>query len=194
MQATPSPAIPPKDLESLVAQAAHYAEWMMRTSGSVPPTLMAHTPEGFILFTPSRLDSEAAKDDFARTGRLIAIGYRAAAVVMILESWATFAARPGAPLPKGRPSQSPDRKEIVAVMGESRDGRAQQFLFIQRDAAGKFTGFGTSLLPQFDKLEGRFAGMIPPNAPTDEDTRKAQALLAAMGVTVFQAGFDPSWN
>ncbi len=33
----------------------------MRTNGSVPPTLMALTPEGFMMMVPSHLSNEAGK-------------------------------------------------------------------------------------------------------------------------------------
>ena len=120
-----------EDLETLIDQSRHYAKHMLQKTGCVPPTLMALTPEGLMMFVPSELEDTDAKDKFANTGRLLAVGYKASAVVMILESWATFPKRPGLPLPEGPPSQSPDRKEVVVLMGETRDTRAQQFLFIQ---------------------------------------------------------------
>ncbi len=38
-----------EDLKTLGVQARHDAEQMMLTNGSVPPTLMALTPEGFVM-------------------------------------------------------------------------------------------------------------------------------------------------
>ena len=183
-----------EDLETLIDQSRHYAKHMLQTTGSVPPTLMALTPEGLMMFVPSELEDTDAKDKFANTGRLLAVGYKASAVVMILESWATFPKRPGLPLPEGPPSQSPDRKEVVVLMGETRDTRAQQFLFIQRNSSKNFTGFGTSLLPQFDQLEGRFAQMMPPKVPNDNDALMARTLLTAMGVNMTNHGANPMWN
>ena len=84
--------------------------------------------------------------------------------------------------------------KVVAIMAESREGRAQRFLFIQRDSAGRFTGFGTSLLPQIQEIEGRFAGLLPPSEPTDEMAMAARNLLQAMGVAIERAGNDPKWN
>ena len=37
------------DLDALLRHAKGYAEHMMGTTGSVPPALMAETPEGFII-------------------------------------------------------------------------------------------------------------------------------------------------
>lgn len=182
------------DLDALLRNAKGYAEHMMGTTGTVPPALMAETPEGFMMFVPKSLEDGAEKDKFANAGRLLAVGYKATALAMVLESWATFAKRPGQPLPKVPPSQSPDREEVVVIMAEARGSKAQQFLFIQRDSSGKFTGFGTSLVPQFEELEGRFAQMMPPKEPSDKDAQMAQMLLTAMGVIVVNKGQNPMWN
>ncbi len=182
------------NLNSLIAQAKIYSKHMMEATGSVPPTLMALTPEGFMMFVPASVANENEKDQFANAGRLLAVGYNATAVAMILESWITFATRPGQPLDVTPPSQSPDRKEVIVIMGETRESCAQQFLFIQRNSSGKFTGFGTSLLPQFDDMQGRFAQMMPPKVPGENEVFMARSLLTAMGVKVTSAGFNPMWN
>ncbi len=181
-------------LKQLVSEAKRYATHMMETAGSVPPTLLALTPEGFLLFSPKALKDEHGKDQFANAGRLLAIGYKALGVAMILESWATFAKRPGLPLPNIPPSQSPDREEVVMIVAETRDAQEHQILIIQRNSSGKFTGFGTSLLPQSDKIEGRFAQMMPPNEPSEENAKTARQLLQTMGVVMDEQGGNPLWN
>ena len=185
-----------KTLENLLQQAEHYSEYMMTgKSASVPPTLMALTPEGFILHIPSKFETDDHKELFSKTIRLMAVGYRASAVAMISESWIVTQKRRGQPPDLSvPPSQSPDREEVVAIMAESREGHAQRFLFIQRDSFGKFTGFGTSLLPQIQEVQGRFAGLLSPKEPTDEMALAARNLLQAMGIAVENAGFDPRWN
>jgi len=182
------------DLKTLLHHATGYARHMMETTGSVPPTLMADTPEGVILFVPKSMADDDAKDKFANAGRLLAVGHKATAVAMVLESWATFANRPGQPVANVPPSQSPDREEVVVVMAEAHCARAQQFLFIQRDGQGKFTGFGTSLLPQFDQMEGRFARMMPGKKPTENEAQMARTLLKTMGMAVQTPGNNTLWN
>ena len=185
-----------KSLEDLLQQAEHYSEYMMTgSSGSVPATLMALTPEGFIIHIPSRFGTDEDKELFSKTIRLMAVGYKASAVAMISESWIVTQKRRGQPpdltVP---PSQSPDREEVVAIMAESRGAKAQRFLFIQRDSRGKFLGFGTSLLPKIDEVQGRFAGMLPPKEPSDEMALAAKNLLKSMGIALENVGFDPRWN
>lgn len=167
---------------------------MMATSGSVPPSLMALTPTGFMMYVPDNLSNEAAKDKFANTARLIATGYNADAVAMILESWVTFAQRPGQQVADTPPSQSPDREEVVVVMAETRHTSKHRFLFIQRNSVGQFTGFGTRLVPDFDDTQGRFAQLIPPNVPSENDSAMARSLLKVMGVALADRGQNPIWN
>lgn len=190
---------PPKrleTLENLLQQAEHYSEFMMTgRSASVPPTLMALTAEGFIMHIPNRFKNETDKEHFAKTIRLMAVAYKATAVAMISESWIVTKKRRDQDLDLSvAPSQSPDREEVVSIMAESREGCAQRFLFIQRDSLGRFTGFGTSLLPQIQDVEGRFAGLLPPKEPTDEMAMAARNLLQSLGVAIEQVGPDPRWN
>jgi hypothetical protein len=185
-----------KTLENLLQQAEHYSEYMMTgSSGSVPPTLMALTAEGFIMHIPQRFNSPDDKELFAKTIRLMAVAYKASAVAMISESWIVTKKSRDRELDLSvAPSESPDREEVVSIMGESREGCGQRFLFIQRDSLGKFTGFGTSLLPQIQTLEGRFAGLLPPREPSDEIAMAARNLLQSMGIAIEHRGFDPKWN
>ncbi len=184
------------DLEGIVKQAEHYANYMMKgASGSVPATLMVSTPEGFMLHLPARFSNVEDKDNLAKIGRLLTVGYKANAIAMISEAWITVPKRRGQPPDlKTPPSESPDREEVVVIMAECQGRAAQKFLFIQRDSFGKFLGFGTSLLPPIDEVQGRFAGLMPPKEPTDEMAMAAKNLLQAMGIAVEKAGVDPRWN
>jgi len=184
------------DLEAILKQAEHYAKYMMSgSSGSVPATLMVSTPEGFMLHLPAKFSNVEDKDNLAKTGRLLTVGFKASAVAMISEAWITVPKRRGQPPDlKTPPSESPDREEVVVIMAECHGRAAQQFLFIQRDSFGKFIGFGTSLLPKIEEVQGRFAGLMPPSEPTDEVSMAARNLLQAMGIAVEKAGFDPRWN
>lgn len=173
----------PADLDALVTYAEGYAEFAMKNVGRVPPTMLAISPEGLLHFIPESLEDERAKNDFANVGRLICAAFGATNMVMILESWVTMA-NPGQTLDtETPPSQSFDRKEFVVVMGETAGRKTQRFLPIVRTDAGGFFGFGDSALPQFDGIEGRFAGMLPPVDPSAETRAMAQAVLAAIGVT-----------
>ena len=173
----------PTDLDTLTAYAEGYAEFSMKNIGRVAPTMLAVSAEGLLHFIPESLADERAKNDFANIGRLICAAYGATYMVMILESWVTMA-KPGQSLDmETPPSEAFDREEFVVVMGEEHGRKTQRFLPILRTDAGGFFGFGEFDALKFDGIEGRFAGMLPPETPTPETRAKAQALLAAMGVT-----------
>jgi hypothetical protein len=181
-------------LASLIKQACHYAEWNLREYGQVPPSAMALTKDGIFLMAPSKIGTDSEKDQFADAARMLAVGYRADAVCMILESWAVFAKTPGQDIVNCPPSQSPERVELVAISGEIKGLSAQQFLMIERDVAGGVSGFSKPMLPKYEELQGRFTGILPPREPKDNDAQMARFVLAGMGYIVEGKGTSPIWN
>ena len=181
-------------LQPLISQAADYAEYAMRKFGRIPPTLLAETAEGLIVYLPESMGDERAKDNFANTARLVAAAYAPTAVVLVLESWMTVA-RPGeTSVPMLPPSQSPDRQEVVVIQAEGAGTRDAVLLQIQRDRKGKFSGLAAADAPQFDEMTGRFTGLFPPKPPTPEKQKIARQLLAMIGVVPKNMGFNPMWN
>jgi hypothetical protein len=73
-------------------------------------------------------------------------------------------------------------------MGESRGDQKQKFLPIIRSDNRKFFGFGESNVPVMDKMEGRFAQILPPNTATTEHRALAKAMLKVKGVNVTKPG------
>ena len=188
---------PPGDADKLVAlasQAKHYAAHMMRTTGSVPPTVIADTSEGLIFCMPSNLANEAAKDRFAEMAKSLAVAYDAQAIVMVVEAWARMASADGKLDTVTPPSQSPDRMEVVALILEDASRTGNDMLPIIRDERGNFVGFGDSQVPKFTSATGRFAGLMPKHRPDASEMAKAKALLHAAGMTVVNRGIDPSMN
>lgn len=168
-------------LAELLKQARGYAEFAMRRFGNVAPMMIGVTPKGPIHFAPSSLENEKAKDDFANTARLVVTGYGATAAVMILESWMTLAG-PDGELPKMRPSESPDRREIVMLAAESFGEHQTEILPIVRSDSGKFFGFGEPDTHKLEQMQGRFAKLMPPEPVDDEMSLLARTLLQAMGI------------
>jgi hypothetical protein len=178
-------------LDDLLAQAEHYADHSMRNFGRVPPTLFLIGADGPAMFIPENLANDRAKDDFATTARLMCLAHAATATVMTLEAWMKTAT-PGEKMDMTEPpSEAFDRREVVVLMGESRDGQKQKLLPIIRSGNGKFFGFGESDVPVMDKMEGRFAQILPPKVPDNEMRLLAQAMLKVKGVKVAQAANAP---
>ena len=180
----PVPPTPqPQSLDDLLAQAAHYAEYSMSKFGRLTPALFLIGADGqLLMFVPDSLADDAAKDDFATTARLVCIAHDAAACVMVLEALAKFAT-PGEKLDVSEPpSEAFDRREVVVLMGESRETQRQKFLPILRSGNGRFFGFGEPDALAMGGMQGRFAQILPPKVP-DEATREVvHAMLKVKGI------------
>ena len=169
-------------LDDLLAQAEHYANYSMRNTGRMPPTLFLIGPDGPLMLMPESLADDSAKDDFATNARLMCIAHAATSVVMALEAWAKFAT-PGERFDETeRPSEAIDRREFVILMGESHSGQKQKFLPIIRSGNGKFFGFGESEVPEMDEMKGRFAQLLPTKIPDAALCDLAKAMLKVKGV------------
>ena len=184
----------PEPLEALARQAKDYALHMMRTTGSVPPTVIADTDEGYVFCMPSALAGEADKDRYAEMAKLMAVAYRARALVMIVESWVRLPDATGHLDPDVRPSQAADRKEMVALLLEDRSVSATSLIPILRDSTGAFTDLGLNAPMNFGDSEGRFSKLMPRHKPSADECARAKRILFAMGMTVVNRGFDPSMN
>jgi hypothetical protein len=184
----------PVGLEPLAAQARDYALHMMKTTGSVPPTVIADTVEGFVFCMPSALADEAAKDRFAEAAKLFAVAYRAQALVMIVEAWVRLPDSRGQLDPTIRPSEAADRKEVVALMLEDGSVSATRLIPILRDSNEAFTNLGPDTPLQTGEAEGRFSKLMPRHKPSAEDCAKAKRTLFSIGMNVENRGFDPTMN
>ena len=175
-------------LDDLMAQAEHYAGFCMRNSGRMPPTLFLIGPDGPLLFMPQSVADAGAKDDFATNARLMCIAHAATAVVMALEAWMKTA-KPDEQMDMTEPpSEAFDRQEVIVLMGESTGGQQQKFLPIIRSDNEKFFGFGEPNAPGFDKMEGRFAQLLPSKVVDAQTRLVAQAMLKVKGVNVGKPG------
>jgi hypothetical protein len=167
---------------------------MMRTTGSVPPTVIADTDEGYVFCMPTELTDDAAKDRFAEVTRLFAVAQNACALVMVVEAWARLPDASGHLDTETPPSQAPDRKEVVVLMLEDHFRNATLMLPILRDEAGAFTNFDDPGPMQFGESVGRFSGLMPRNKPSLREASHAKATLLGLGMTIVNRGFDPTMN
>ena len=177
-----------KTLDDLMAQAGHYAEFCLRGSGSMPPTLFLIGVDGPMIFMPASMADTSDKDDFAATARLVCIAHAASACVLALEAWMK-AAKPGEKLDTTEPpSEAIDRQEVIVLMGENRSGQQQQFLPIIRSDNGKFFNLGESETPLMDKMEGRFAQILSRKVPDPEMQTLAKTMLHVKGAKTTRLG------
>ena len=180
-----------ENLDDLLAQAEHYANYCMRNSGHMPPTLFLIGSEGPLMFMPDSLADEGDKDEFATKARLMCIAHAATSVVMAPEAWVQFA-KPGEKFDATEPpSEAFDRQEVVVLMGESHAAQKQKFLPIIRSDNGRFFGFGEDKAPPIDSMSGRFAHFLPPKVPNAGAREIAKAMLKAEGPDPAKRGAAP---
>jgi hypothetical protein len=166
-----------KTLDDLMAQAGHYAEFCLRNSGSMPPTLFLIGDAGPMMFLPGKMASDTEKDNFANAARLVCISHAATCCVMALEAWMK-AAKPNETLDMTEPpSEAIDREEVIVLMGEDRTGQRQQLLPIIRSDNGRFFNLGESTMPVMDNIQGRFAQILSPKVPDEQGKLLAQTML-----------------
>ena len=171
-----------KTLDDLLAQAEHYAEFCMRSSGKMAPTLFVIGADGPLMVAASSMDGVEKKDAFVTGARLLCIAQAATSVVMAMEAWMKFAQQGEQIDMTEPPSEAFDRQEVVVLMGESKIGQKQRILPIIRSGNGRFFGFKDTVMPQTDRFEGRFSQILSPNTPTDEHRLIAKAMLELKGL------------
>jgi len=169
-------------LNELMREAERYVLFQMNTSGECPPRLYMDGSEGRHIFTPRSLASEKHKDDFARLARLTCVAHTADATVMVSESWMVSAKNGKPPDLAVAPSQSPDREEVVTLMGESREGMRQKIFPLLRHQNGKFKGLGEAREMEADTPAGRFTHFVPAEPPTRQEREEARAILEGEGL------------
>ena len=185
-----SPNLNPKTLDDLLGNAKHYAEYCMRGTGSLPPTLFLIGRDGKqIMLMPKNLADEKAKDDFATQSKLMAVACGATVAVMALEAWVKTA-KPGEKFDMTEaPSEAFDRREVVVLMGESiAAGQKQKLLPIIRSDNHKFFGFGESTGSELKNIQGRFSQLLPTKVPDEGMRALALAMLKVKGVQQAMTG------
>jgi hypothetical protein len=185
-----SPNLNPKTLDDLLGNAKHYAEYCMRGTGSLPPTLFLIGSDGKqIMLMPQNLADVQAKDDFATQSKLMAVACGATVAVIALEAWMKTA-KPGEKFDMTEaPSEAFDRREVVVLMGESiAEGQKQQLLPIIRSDNHKFFGFGESTGSELKNIQGRFSQLLPTKIPDKGMRALALAMLKVKGVQQAMTG------
>jgi hypothetical protein len=173
-----------KTLDDLLAQAEHYAEFCMRNSGKMSPTLFLIGADGPLMFVPASLADANEKDAFATTARLVCIAHAATVSVMALEAWMK-SATPGEKMDMTEPpSEAFDRQEVIVLMGESHTGQKQKFLPIIRSGNGNFLASAKPLFPAWTRWKAASRKFSRQKWPTTKCGLLAKTMLKVKGVNV----------
>jgi len=173
-------------LQELMNEAEMIATAMIRETGEMRAAIFIHGQEGKTIFRPKSMATEAAKDEYAADARIVCMAEGADAVVYCSEAW-MLSPKTGRSVDLTMPpSKSPDRQEVLVLMGESREGYLHKSLPICRSESGKFAGFGeaTELWP--DRVEGRFGQLLSEEKPSADERELAKLILHSRGLTTYK--------
>lgn len=151
---------PLTELQDFFAVAADLAARMFRKSGEILPMWHAVTgnDEHLVIATPWSNDEE--KDITQRGLRRMFQVQCVKRFAFICEAW-TAELKTIAEAKEGpRPSEHPDRREVLMISAEDRWGNALSgFFYILRPEHGDST-LSPLHMNDFDTLQGRFTGML----------------------------------
>jgi hypothetical protein len=173
-------------LEKLMNEADLFAKHSMQQTGGIPPVLFIHGENGIGMFRPDKMGDQRSKDHFAGLAQLVCIATGADATVFVSEGWVKMA-KAGERLDLSKaPSEYADRQEMAIMMGQTRTSCQQRMLPMIRSKEGKFLGFGNEHKINADRVEGRFANLIPWDYPSVKAQAAAKEALSKLGVASYQ--------
>jgi len=173
-----------EQLDGLMSCVESRAQDVLRKHGRLHPALYAVSPEGLCLYLAPSLE-EAEKDAYAENARLICAAHGAVVAVLATEAWVLFAKSGELAGLKTRPSQSPDRKEYVSLIGEALGGTYQNKLLpILRDNRCRFSCLGKSKVLPPEPVVGRYASLLPHTPPPQESRAIVTSLLERRGLVI----------
>jgi hypothetical protein len=165
-----------EQLDGLLSYVEARAQDVLRKHGRLHPTLYAISPEGLCLYIAPSLE-ESEKDAHAENARLICAAHGAVVAVLATEAWVLFAKSGEQADLKTRPSQSPDRKEYVSLIGEALGGTYHNRLLpMLRDNRGRFSCLGKSNVLPPEPVVGRYVSLLP-HGPLPQEARAIVNLL-----------------
>lgn len=136
-----TPPKPPthKDIEAWYEHTAKFIKEKFDDKGVVDPCIYGLSKEGeFIIFPILKMSNDADKDMISKIFREFARSKQLVGSVFVSEGWVTVRkVIAGAPCDYdtyGRPSEQPDKKEIVMLIFETYLGARQNFYEIKRDS------------------------------------------------------------
>jgi len=153
-------------------------------TGKMATVLTCFTDSQALNVLPRLTDNEA-KDKFAELVTLLCTAESAKAIAFIAESWLCKDLT-------ARPSEHPDRREVVILSIEMRGHPSEIWTYpIIRNGTEKPKLGKPTVVPSAD-LSGRFTNLLPANPPTEGERIIASHILERQG---YKSVNDPvRWN
>jgi len=167
-------------LAQLMENAEDFVRITMSRFGEVHPTLLMAGPNGVSGFSRPDLSDDLKKQEFLTTGRMICIAQNVEATAFCSGGWI----RKNGEVAEAAIADVPGGKEVAILVGESREGRLQNILPVQRLNEKEFVGFGKMLQEIGDaKVTGEFGHFLTLEVPDKYMRLGAEAYLASKDLT-----------
>lgn len=171
-----------KALDELMLHADNYVNDTMRQCGELAATVFMIGPDGITGFSRADVADDGKKRDFIYTTRMMCIAHDATAAVLCSEAWMRSNKAGERRDQSLSPAESPDRQEVVILMGESRENTIQKVLPLERSEEGEFMSLGQGPEIYDAKITGQFASFLPEESPDEVSKQMAKQYLASHGM------------
>ena len=193
----PLPPQAPCTLDDLAAWARHYAFYFLKQHGNIRPAFFFLTAEGSygVMICAVGDFGPSDKDTYAKLCQTVAIAANITRAVLCVEIWASEQAIPmpptGSPQPPDvRPSEDPNRKELVCLVQQTCDTCVSTFFNIVRLDGPKREFFNLTDNTDMGRMESvpreqsdsRFDWLLPAAEQPPDIRAAARVWLELQGV------------
>jgi hypothetical protein len=166
-------------LEEEMRYAEHVASEWMKQAHFCPQTFFMCGEEGrFVLKRPRPWTQ--GHEWFAKAGKLACAATGAYACVFVSEAWTVIPREGRQPDWNQSPSQSPDREEIIMLIGQTREERVQRAIQVFRDDDENFLWLGEPFTFHPDSVK-QYGSFLSEQVSTRETKESAKRELEEMG-------------
>jgi hypothetical protein len=164
-------------LDQLIQRAERMSAASIRGLGKMSTTLFIHGLDGIDFCMARNVQEETVNDDFMLRARLKCIAHAADATLLVAEAWMRLTKKDQKLDLNLRPSEAPDRQEVLVLIGESREQTIHKALPINRSINGEFLRFGEALEIPAEIFEGRFGKFLTNEIPDEKTRNQAKQLI-----------------
>ena len=166
----------------LMAEATSFAERCMVRSDRVPATLFIDGVNGQKYFAAENMSDEKARDEFADNSRLFCLANGAEAAVFVALARMNFTEKIGTAEATERASEIVTRRQVVILMGETRQEWEQRVFMVNRAENGKYAGLVEAAESNAQALKEYFGQFLTEDVPDERMRQEAERLLELKGV------------
>lgn len=162
-----------------MSEALEYGKRHMILYNQVPPTLFVEGLEGEHFFLPKNMNAPKGLEAFADNARLFCLSYGAKAAVFASSGRMNITEKLGN---SEHSSEIISPKEVVILMGETRDNWEQWIFMVDRDDKGTYAGLVRSPGSHSEMLKGYFGQFLTTDVPGEAMREEAKHLLQLNGI------------